>query len=65
MTLSLERIARLLLGVLSLEEARRKRVPRLNLTALSSRDLADLNLPADIKSRVVGQRDALELRRRG
>ena len=59
MTLSLERMARLLLGVLTGNGAGRARVPRLDLMALSERDLADLNLPADVRSRV------LDLRHRG
>ena len=59
MTLSLERMARLLLGVLTGNGAGRNRIPRLDLMALSERDLADLNLPADVRSRV------LDLRHRG
>lgn len=59
MTLSLERMARLLLGVLTGNGAGRTRIPRLDLMALSERDLADLNLPADVRSRV------LDLRHRG
>jgi hypothetical protein len=56
MTLSLERMARLLLGVLKGNGAGRSRIPRLDLMALSERDLADLNLPADVRSRVLDQR---------
>lgn len=59
MTLSLERMARLLLGVLMGNGAGRTRIPRLDLMALSERDLADLNLPAEVRSRV------LDLRHRG
>ncbi len=59
MTLSLERMARLLLGVLTGNGAGRTRIPRLDLMALSERDLADLNLPAEVRSRV------LDLRHRG
>jgi len=64
MTLSLDRIARLLLGILTARGADRTRVPRLDLMALNDRDLGDLNLPADVRGRFFRQRDALELRRR-
>jgi hypothetical protein len=64
MTLSLERMARLLLGILTARGADRQRMPRLDLMALSDRDLADLNLPANVRGRFIGQREALELRRR-
>jgi hypothetical protein len=59
MTLSLERMARLFLGVLTGYGAGRTRIPRLDLMALSERDLADLNLPPEVRSRV------LDLRHRG
>jgi hypothetical protein len=59
MTLSLERMARLLLGVFTGNGVGRTRIPRLDLMALSERDLADLNLPADVRSRV------MEARQRG
>ena len=65
MTLSLERMARHLLGILMVNGAGRARIPRLDLMALNDRDLADLNLPADVRSRVVGQRTALDSRQRG
>jgi len=65
MTLSLERMARLLFGVLTINGAGRRRIPRLDPMALSERDLADLNLPAEVRNRVMGQRTALDLRRRG
>ncbi len=64
MTLSLEDVARLLLGILTAGGARRRRVPRLDLMALSERDLADLNLPVEIRNRLMGQRDSPALRRR-
>jgi hypothetical protein len=64
MTLSLERMARLLLGVLTAQGMDRKRIPRLDLMALNDRDLRDLNLPADVRGRCMGQREALGLRRR-
>jgi hypothetical protein len=65
MTLSLERMARLLLGILWVNAGGRRRIPRLDLMALSERDLADLNLPADVRSRVSGKRATPGLRHRG
>ena len=65
MTLSLERMARHLLGILTVSGAGRCRVPRLDLMALNDRDLADLNLPADVRNRLLGQRSALDSRLRG
>ncbi len=62
MTLSLERMARLLLGILTTRGVNRTRIPRLDLMALNARDLADLNLPDDVRSRFMGQREVLELR---
>jgi hypothetical protein len=56
MTLSLERMARLLLGILTVNGVGRARIPRLDLMALSERDLADLNLPADVRNRVLKTR---------
>jgi hypothetical protein len=64
MTLSLERMARLLLGILTTRGVNRTCIPRLDLMTLNARDLADLNLPADVRSRFIGQREALDLRRR-
>jgi hypothetical protein len=64
MTLSLERMSRLLFGILTVRGADRMRIPRLDLMTLNARDLADLNLPADVRSRFMGQREALDLRRR-
>ena len=64
MTLSLDRIAQLLVGILTACGADRTRVLRLDLMAMNDRDLGDLNLPTDVKSRFFGQREALELRRR-
>lgn len=64
MTLSLERMARPLLGILMARGAHRQRMPSLDLMALNDRDLADLNLPADVRGRFIGRREALELRRR-
>ena len=63
MTLSLERMAGLLLGILTVRVADRKRIPRLDLMSLNDRDLADLNLPADVRGRFVGQREAVESQR--
>ena len=65
MTLSLERMARLLLGILTVSGASRRRIPRLDLMALNDRDLADLNLPADVRNRFMGQRSARDSRRHG
>ncbi|MEQ1521798.1 MAG: hypothetical protein ABL936_11075 [Aestuariivirga sp.] len=65
MTLSLERMARLLLGILTVNGAGRTRIPRLDLMALNDRDLADLNLPADVRNRFMGRRTARDSRRRG
>ncbi len=56
MTLSLERMARHLFGILTVNGAGRARIPRLDLMALNDRDLADLNLPADVRNRFMGQR---------
>ena len=65
MTLSLERMARLLLGILPVNGAGRAPIPRLDLMALNDRDLADLNLPADVRNRFMGQRSTLKSRRCG
>jgi hypothetical protein len=54
MTQSLERMARLLFGISASQSASRKRIPRLDISALNARDLADLNLPADVRNRVTG-----------
>ena len=54
MTLSLDRMARLLLGILTVNGAARRRIPRLDLMALSDHDLADLNLPVDVRIRFMG-----------
>ena len=64
MTLSMERMARLFLGVLTTRRANRARIPRLDLMALNARDLADLNLPADVRSRFTGRREAPDWRQR-
>ena len=64
MTFSLDRMARILLGVLTPGGSNRNRIPRLDLMTLNDRDLADLNLPADVKGRFRGKREALEFRRR-
>jgi hypothetical protein len=65
MTLSLERMARHLLGILTVNGAGRCRIPRLDLMALNDRDLADLDLPADVRSRLMGQRSILDSKQRG
>ncbi len=65
MTLSLERMARNLIGILMVNGAGRRRIPRLDLMALNDRDLSDLNLPADVRNRLMGQRSMLDSRQRG
>jgi hypothetical protein len=65
MTLSLERMVRLLFGTLTVNGTGRRCIPRLDLRALNDRDLADLNLPADVRNRLAGQRSALGSRRGG
>ena len=64
MTLSMERMARLFLGLLTGRGANHPRIPRLDLMTLNARDLADLNLPAEARSRFMGLSEALEWRRR-
>ena len=64
MTLSLERMARLFQGILTVNGAARRRIPRLDLMALSDHDLADLNLPADVRNRFMGQHEAPRMGRR-
>lgn len=63
MTLSLERMARLLLGILTVNGSGRARIPRLDVMMLNDRDLADLNLPADVRNRFAGQHSILKTRR--
>ncbi|MDO8353469.1 MAG: hypothetical protein Q7T14_08395 [Aestuariivirga sp.] len=65
MTLSLERMVDHLLRILTVNGASRCRVPWLDLMALNDRELADLNLPADVRNRFMGQRSVLDLRRGG
>ena len=65
MTLSLERTARLLLGILTVNGKVGARIPRLDLMALNDRDLADLNLPADVRNRFMGRGSVLDSRLRG
>ena len=65
MTLSLERMARHLLDILTVNGPGRARIPRLDIMALNDRDLADLNLPADVRNRFMGQRSILDSRQRG
>ena len=65
MTLSLERMTRHLLGILTVNGGGRRRIPRLDLMALNDRDLADLNLPADVRNRFMGRRTIVETRRGG
>ena len=63
MTLSLDRLTQMLLAHLGSRGTGRKNHSKLNLSALSERDLADLNLPYEVKGRVLGQRDAQWIRR--
>jgi hypothetical protein len=65
MTLSLERMSRLLLGILTINGTSRARIPRLDLMALNDRDLADLNLPVEVRDRFMGQRSIQDSRQRG
>jgi hypothetical protein len=55
-------MAQFILGNLTVGIATRRRVLRLDLRTLSERDLADLNLPAEVRSRVSGQRQCRILR---
>jgi hypothetical protein len=64
MTQSLERLARLLFGILASQSADRRRLPRLDLMALNNRDLADLNLPADVRNRFTGRHETIRSGRR-
>jgi hypothetical protein len=64
MTQSLERMARLLFGILASQSASHKRIPRLDVSALNARDLADLNLPAEVKNRFTGQHETFRWGRR-
>lgn len=54
MTFSLDRLAHYLLGLVA-NRAHQKTFPRLDLKTLSERDLADLNLPLDVKNRLQRQ----------
>jgi hypothetical protein len=65
MTFSLERLTRFLLGILTVNGAAHRRIPRLDLMALSDRDLADLNLPVDVRNRFMDRRSGLDSRQRG
>ena len=62
MTLSLNRLTQMLLARLDYRGTGRKNYPKLNLNALSERDLTDLNLPHEVKSRFLGQREAQWIR---
>ena len=65
MTFSFERMARHFLGILTVNGAGRCRIPPLDLMSLNDRDLADLNLPADVRNRFMGQRTIRDFRRGG
>ena len=62
MTLSLDRLTQMLLARLGYCGTGRKNYSKLNLSALSERDLADLNLPYEVKGRFLGQREAQWIR---
>ena len=62
MTLSLDRLTQTLLALMG-HGAGRKNYSKLNLSALSERDLADLNLPPEMKGRLLGVRDVQRIRR--
>ena len=64
MTQSLERMGWLLFGFLASQSADRKRLPRLDLMTLNDRDLADLNLPAEVRNRFTGQHETFRWGRR-
>jgi hypothetical protein len=64
MTQSLERVARLLFGIWASQSAGHKRLARLDLMGLNDRDLADLNLPADVRNRITVQHETLRSGRR-
>ena len=63
MTLSLDRLTQMLLARLGYCGIGRKNYPKLDLSALSERDLADLNLPHEVKGRFLGQREVQWIRR--
>ena len=63
MVLSLDQLPRMLLAFLGQQRTRRKTVSRLNLSTLSERDIADLNLPHEVKGRLLGMREAQRIRR--
>jgi hypothetical protein len=62
MTFSLDRLTQMLLIRLGYRGTGRKNHPKLNLSALSERDLADLNLSHEVKSRFLGRREAQWIR---
>ena len=57
MTLSFDRLTPVLLHFLG-QFAVGRRHARLDLKALSARDIADLNLPPELKGRLLARRDA-------
>lgn len=62
MTLSLDRLALMLLGLFGHRGTKRNTAAKLNLAALSERELADLNLPLEMRSRFLGTREAQRIR---
>lgn len=63
MVLSLDRLPQMLFALLGQRRNGSKTIPRLNLSAMSERDIADLNLPSGVRGRLLGQREAQRIRR--
>ena len=63
MTLSLGRLTQLMLALLGDRGPKTRTFTKLNLNALSERDLADLNLPFEVEGRLRGRREAQKIRR--
>jgi hypothetical protein len=63
MVLSLDRLPQMLFALLGQQRTGRKNIPKLNLSFLSERDIADLNLPSEVRGRLLGQREAQRIRR--
>ena len=61
MTLSFDRLTPILLQFLSYLKGRR-RFSKLDINALSDRDIADLNLPPEVKGHFMAKRDADRIR---
>jgi hypothetical protein len=63
MTFSLDRLTTMFVALLGHRRPERKTISRLNLAALSERELADLNLPPEVRGRLLGSRETLRIRR--